>query len=210
MNRKIRRGAIVGTLIAAVLATVSVPAHAQFNVFAKVDRASYVPGDSGTLTITIVNTGSGPLQLNNITIYFPWAGFDSNGNWQGNTSSSSTQLIAAPSSSNPQPKYTFPSFSFTIPSWFGYTSSSFGTCPGTPNTRYGDYVSCILVGTAGNRYEGISFSAAGTGIPMALPTYTPISLVSEAIPIATLVVLAIATVFLALLWTSSRRTAKKA
>lgn len=212
MNRKIGKTAIATALVIAILATTGQSAHAQFNLYAKTDRASYVSGDSGTLMITIVNTGSGPLQLNNITVYFPWAGYDSNGNWQGNTTSSSTQLIAAPSSGNPQPKYTLPGIQFTIPSWFGYgqSLSSFGSCPGSPNNRYGAYVSCILVGSAGNRYEGVSLSAAGAAISLAIPTYTPISLVSEAIPIATLVVLAIATVLLGLLWTSSRRTAKKA
>ncbi len=208
MDRKIRRVAIASAFIVAVLATISPAAHAQFNMYAKPDRTSYVPGDSGTLTVTVVNTGSGPLQLNNITIYFPWAQFDSNGNWQGNVSSSSTQLLAAPSSSNPQPKYTFPVFQFTIPSWWGYGSQSFGGCPGSTNTRYGEYSSCIMVGTAGNPYEGVRFSAAGAAISMAVPTYTPLSIVSEAIPIATLVVLAVATVFLALIWTSSRRKAK--
>jgi hypothetical protein len=45
---------------------------------------------------------------------------------------------------------------------------------------------------------------------MALATYTPTSLVAEWLPIATLVVLVVATVFLGMAWMSLRRASKKA
>jgi hypothetical protein len=44
---------------------------------------------------------------------------------------------------------------------------------------------------------------------MAIPTYTPTSIVSQWLPIATLVVLVVATGLLALVWISTRRAAKK-
>jgi len=147
--------------------------------------------------------------LNNITVFWPWAGFGPDGKWQGNqTSTYSGQFLAAPGGTSSSTFTT--TFQFTIPSWWGYAQSSPYGCPGSPRTTKVQASSCIIVGTAGNPYDGASFSAAGMAISMAIPTYTPISIVSEAIPIATLAVLAIATVLLGLLWTSSRRTAKKA
>jgi hypothetical protein len=53
------------------------------------------------------------------------------------------------------------------------------------------------------------YTGMDTGIAMALPTYTPTSIVSQWLPIATLVVLVIATLFLAMAWTSLRRLGKK-
>jgi hypothetical protein len=209
MNRKIGKTAIAASIVVAILVGMGQPVHAQtFNLYAKQDSSSYVPGDTGTMSITIVNTGSQPLQLNNITIFWPWAGYGSNGKWQGNqTSTYSNTFLAAPGGTS-SPTFTT-SFSFTIPSYWGYSQSSPYGCPGTPNTKNGQYSSCIIVGTAGNRFDGVTFTAAGMAIPMAVPTYTPLSLVSEAIPITTLAVLAIATVLLGLIWTSNRRTTKK-
>ena len=210
MHRKIGKAAIAAAIVIAILVGTGQPVHAQgFNIYAKQDRASYVTGDSGTMTITIVNTGSQPLQLNNITVFWPWAGFGPDGKWQGNqTSTYSGQFLAAPGGTSSSTFTT--TFQFTIPSWWGYGQSSPYGCPGSPRTTKVQASNCIIVGTAGNPYDGASFSAAGMAISMAIPTYTPISLVSEAIPIATLAVLAIATVLLGLLWTSSRRMTKKA
>jgi hypothetical protein len=209
MNGKIGRIAIAVSIVIAILVGMGQPVHAQnFNLYAKQDSSSYVPGDSGTMSLTIVNTGSQPLQLNNITIFWPWAGYGSNGKWQGNqTSTYSNTFLAAPGGTSSSTFTT--SFTFTIPSYWGYSQSSPYGCSGTPRTKNGLYSSCIIVGTAGNAFEGVSFSEAGMAIPMAIPTYAPLSLVSDAIPIATLAVLAIATVLLGLIWTSSRRTAKK-
>jgi hypothetical protein len=209
MNRKIGKTAIAASIVLAILVGIGQPVHAQtFNLYAKQDSSSYVPGDSGTMSLTIVNTGTQPLQLNNITIFWPWAGYGSNGKWQGNqTFTYSNTFLAAPGGTSSS---TFTaSFSFTIPSYWGYSQLPAYGCPASPSTKNGQYSSCIVVGTAGNRYDDVSFGAAGMAIPMAVPTYAPLSLVADAIPIATLAVLAIATVLLGLIWTSSRRTAKK-
>jgi len=53
------------------------------------------------------------------------------------------------------------------------------------------------------------FDTTDLTISIAAATYTPLSLVSEAIPIATLVILVIATAFLGLNWSSLRRMNKK-
>ena len=209
MNRKFGKTAIAIAIVTAILIGIGQPVHAQsFNLYARQDRSSYVPGDSGTMTITIVNTGGGPLQLNNITVFWPWAGFGPDRKWQGNqTSTYSNQFLAAPGGSSSSSFTT--TVTFTIPSWWGYSQSSPYGCPGSPRTTKGQYSSCIIVGTAGNPYDGASFADAGMAISMAIPTYTPVSIVSQAIPIATLIVLVIATAFLALVWTSNRRVLAK-
>lgn len=207
MNRKIGKLAIAAGLLIAIIVGTGQPVHAQgFNLFTRADRASYVPGDSGTLAITITNTGGTPIQLNNLTVYFPWAGFDSNGKWQGNQSSTYTnQFIGAAGGSSSSTFTT--SVSFTIPSWYGQTFSGFGNCPGgATNTRYGQYSNCVVVGIAGSRYDAEDFTGP---ITMAIATYTPVSLVSQAIPIATLVVLVIAVALLGMIWTSNRRQPSK-
>ena len=208
MNRKIGTRVIAATIVVITIFALGPTAHAQnFNLYTRADRASYVPGDSGTLTVTIVNTGSSVIQLNNLTVYFPWAGFDSNGKWQGNsTASYSNTFIGAPGGTTSTTFTT--SFQFTIPTWYGGSFIGFsGNCNGSSSTRYVQQNSCVVVGSnQGNRYELMPFTG---GIPEALPTYTPVSIVSQAIPIATLVVLVVATAFLALVWTSNRRVLAK-
>jgi hypothetical protein len=209
MNRKIGKRTIAAAIIIVTIVALGQPVHAQpYSVNTRPDRASYVPGDSGTLTVTIVNTGTQVIQLNNLTVYYPWAGFGPDGKWQGNQSATySNQFIGAPGGTSSTTFTT--SFQFTIPTWYGTIRPTGGCGGGTTTTRYSQQNNCIVVGSnAGNRYELADFSPSGE-INMALATYTPISIVSQAIPIATLVVLVVATAFLALVWTSTRRAAKK-
>ena len=206
MNGKFRKSAIATVLAIVAIAAIGQPAHAQgFTLNTRPDRASYVPGDSGTLTITIINTGTQVIQLNNLTVYYPWAGFGPDGKWQGNsTSTYSNQFIGAPGGTTSTTFTT--TFQFSIPNWYGTIQPSGGCAGGTSTTRYVQSTNCIVVGSnASNRYELADFTGQ---IIMALATYTPVSLVSQAIPIATLVVLVIATGFLALVWTSTRRGTK--
>jgi len=198
--------------IAAILAMITLMAlgqsvHAQ-SITGQVDKASYVPGDSGTLTVFVINMdGTNTLELRNITIYYPWAAFR-DGKWDNanlTINLSPWKVLGSQGSGN---NIFTQSFGFSIPSWF--SGSFFGSgsnCPGSTTVRYGGYNGCILVGTTSNfpRYEGSGFS-----LPMALPTYTPTSLTAEWLPIATLVVLVVATAFLGMAWMSLRRAAKKA
>ena len=157
------------------------------------------------MTITIINTGTQVIQLNNLTVYFPWAGFGPDGKWQGNSSATySNQFIAAPGGTSATTFTT--NFQFTIPTWYGQNFPS-TNCGGSGIQRYGPFSNCVVVGSnAGNRYDLMDFTGQ---ITMAIATYTPVSIVSQAIPIATLVVLVVATGFLALVWTSTRRTTNK-
>ncbi len=207
MYGKFRKSAIAAVLAVVVIAAIGTPAHAQgFSLNTRPDRASYVPGDGGTLTISIINTGAQVIQLNNLTVYFPWAGFGPDGKWQGNsTATYSGQFIGAPGGSTPTTFTT--TFQFTVPTWYGQIQPSGGCGGGTSTTRYIQSTNCIVVGSnAANRYELMDFTG---NIIMALATYTPVSLVSQAIPIATLVVLVIATAFLALAAMRTRPSTNK-
>src|SRR5439155_7964313 len=81
MMKKIQRSVLAISLLALALAAVSLPVHAQPTVNARADKSAYAPGDSGTMTISIINTIGNPLLVRNITIYYPWAGYDTNGKW---------------------------------------------------------------------------------------------------------------------------------
>jgi len=206
MNGKFRKSAIAAVLAIVAIAAIGQSAHAQgFSLNTRPDRASYVPGDSGTLTVSIINTGTQVIQLNNLTVYFPWAGFGPDGKWQGNsTSNYSNQFIGTAGGSTPTTFTT--TFQFSVPTWYGQIQPNGGCGGGTSTTRYIQSTNCIVVGSnAGNRYELMDFTG---NIIMALATYTPVSLVSQAIPIVTLVVLVIATAFLALLAMRSRPSTK--
>ena len=210
MNIRIGKRIITALLVVVAIAALGQSAHAQPNISTQPDRASYVPGDSGTLTVTLINPDtSNTVEIRNITVYFPWAQYV-NGAWPSGANVSqnlapSWPILGSVQSGNNIKTFTF---SFTIPSWFA--GSIFGTgsnCPGNPRTRYStSYHGCVIVGYTANppQYVGMD-----TSIAMALPTYTPTSIVSQWLPIATLVVLVIATLFLAMAWTSLRRMGKK-
>jgi hypothetical protein len=211
MNMKNGKRAIAVTLAVITLLALAPTAHAQ-NITGQYDRASYVPGDSGTLTVSIVNNNAqDTVEIRNITVYYPWAAMI-NGKWDGanvTINLSAWKTLGSLGSGNNI--YTT-SLGFTVPSWYG--GSPFGSifgggnlCPGSRGPRYGLYSGCILVGVTANppMYE-----TQDLNIQMALATYTPTSLIAEWLPIATLVVLVVATVFLGMAWMSLRRSSKKA
>jgi hypothetical protein len=210
MKTKIAKLAAAAIIVIVAVAASGQTAHAQPTISALPDRASYVPGDSGTLTVTLKNTeNSGTIEIRNITIYWPWAQYV-NGQWPSGANATQNlspwPTLGSVNSGSNIKTYTF---SFTIPSWFSGSILGTGSSCSVPSNgpRYStNYYGCIILGytAAPPSYASSSFS-----LPMALPTYTPTSLVTEWLPIATLAVLVIATAFLALLWTSMRRTSKK-
>lgn len=211
MNKKIGQRAIAATLVIVALVALGQSAHAAPTISTRTDRASYVPGDSGTLIVSIVNlSGSSTVELRNITIYFPWAQLV-DGKWPSSGANVSVNLspwVTLGSANSNNNIYLY-SASFTIPSWYG--GSIFGisnpNCPDSAGPRYStSYVACAFVGVT----SGLNYVRQEFGIVMALASYTPASIVSLWLPIATLVVLVIATAFLALAWTSLRRMGKKA
>ncbi len=208
MNGKTGKRAIAAALVIVALVALGQPVHAQ-QLSARYDRASYVPGDSGTLTVSAVNNDpTSTVEIRNLTIYFPWAQLV-DGKWPSgaNVTVNLSPWKTLGSSGSGNNVYTYPT-SFTIPTWYGGTLfGGGGNCPSSNGPRYGLYSGCILIGITANtpRYQTQEFST-----PMALPTYTPTSIVAEWLPIATLVVLVVATAFLGMAWMSLRRTSKKA
>ncbi|HVH14408.1 MAG TPA: hypothetical protein VNA15_01645 [Candidatus Angelobacter sp.] len=206
--KKIPSSILVPSLLALVLAATSLPAHAQPTVNWRPDKSAYAPGDSGTLTLTIFNTVGNPLAVRNITVYYPWAGYDTNGEWVSNaniTNNFSPPMALATTGAN---NFSYTTPQFTIPSWWGSSSQVQFGCPATTNTRLGRYSACILVGTNNTRsYNGFDFT-----ISMALPFYNPssTSILSEWIPVAELIVLVVATALLALIMLRLGNPSKKA
>lgn len=207
MNRKTGKRTVAAAIAVILLAVLAQPAHAQ-QLSARYDRASYVPGDSGTLTITVVNNSpTDTVEIRNLTVYFPWAQLV-DGKWPSgaNVSVNLSPWKTLGSSNSGSNVYTN-SFGFTIPTWYsGNLFGGGGNCPGPFSARYGFYSGCIMVGITASppRYDNQNF-----GISMAIATYNPTVLTSEWIPIASLIMLGLATVFLAMTW-KGLRTAKRA
>jgi hypothetical protein len=207
MKRRILHSTLVISFLALVLATVSLPTHAQPTVNWRLDKPAYAPSDTGTLTITIINTSGNPLAIRNFTVYYPWAGYDTNGKWLSNANItynlSPFQALRTTGTNN----YSYTTPSFSIPSWWGINSPLQFGCPGSTNTRLGTYSGCILLGTnSTQRYEGTDFRVS---MAQAFYNASTLSAIAEWAPIASLVVLIVATVFLALNWDTLRKLPKK-
>ena len=211
MKMIIGKRIIAALLVLVAVAAIGQSAHAQPTISTQPDRASYVPGDSGTLTVTVINTsGQNTLEIRNITVYYPWAQYV-NGAWPAGANASQNlspwvQLGSAQSGNNIK---TF-AFSFTIPTWFSgspFGGQGSGQCIDNMGPRYStSYNSCVMIGYTDNPSQ---YQSRGFSISMALPTYAPVSLTSQWLPIATLVVLVVATIFLAMAYSSLRRLNKK-
>jgi hypothetical protein len=196
MNRNIRTCTIAAALTLIIFSAIGQTVHAQTSQSFRFNNAAYVPGDSGTVTYYITNTAGQTISLKNLTFYFPWAGYDPSGKWQGNISINFLPwktLVTNPAGGN----VTYSNqVSFQVPTWFGASAQS-RTC-GDGSIRYGLFVGCLLVGIdQGNVYERVNL-----GVPIATAVYTPTStsILTTWVPLATMVVLIIATAFLAMVW----------
>src|SRR3989442_1967713 len=125
MNIRIGKRIMAALLVVVAIAALGQSAHAQPNISTQSDRASYVPGDSGTLTVTLVNPdNSNSIEVRNITVYFPWAQYV-NGAWPSGANVSQNlspwPTLGSVQSGNNIKTFTF---SFTIPSWFAAAFSA--------------------------------------------------------------------------------------
>lgn len=207
MNLK-NKLAVTATILAVMAVVIAQPAHAQA-ITTRTDQASYTPGGAGTFYITVVNQSpTQTLEIRNITIYFPWAGYV-DGKWAAGSNITNNlspyQVLTTSASPGGGNIYLY-SVQFTIPSWYGALNGN-SNCPGgTTSTRYGIYSGCVLLGTNTNnlRYETTSFS-----ISMAIPTYEAPSFMTQIIPTATFAVLVVSTGILFMAWTSLKRIEPK-
>jgi hypothetical protein len=186
MKTKIASVTVLAIALAAILT--STPVHGSFiaTVYAWTDKSSYIPGDSGTLYITVRNEGTQAFTVKNVTVNYPWMAYITNG-WNGNfTDANINNAVAAGQNFNKQ-------YSFTVPTdgraslGGGFASISVGTD----------------IGSNGSYQDG------SARITMALPAYQPLSLSSSILPIITIVLLGIAVVMLALVWMGINKQAKK-
>jgi len=165
------------------------PIHASYQplIFARTDKPSYSPGDSGTLFITVRNQGTQAFTVKNLTVTYPWHAFITD-HWDGNfTTTGITQAIASGQQYNTQ-------YSFTVPT-DGRASNIFG---GTISISVG-----TDIGSDGTYYPGTA------AIQYTVPTYQPVGLATSALPLVEIALLAVAVVMLALVFFSIRKLAKK-
>ena len=171
-----------------ITAIMVVPIHASYlpTIYAHTDKASYLPGDSGTLFITVKNEGTQSFGVRNLTITYPWKAFLVD-HWDGNNTYTFTGVALSQGGTWNQ------QYTFTVP--------TDGRASG-----FGGSISIMMgtdIGSEGSYYPG---SAA---ISIAIATYQPFGVATSIIPIVSLVLLGLAVVMLALLYMSMRKQTKK-
>ncbi len=183
MNGKLR---IIPVAALALLAlSLASPANASPEpaYYLRSNRSSYIPGDSGSLQITIRNQGDQAFTVRNITITWPWFSF-LNDHWDGNmtVNNINTALATGQAYNTAQP--------FTVPNDGRAYHSTTGT---------------LKVGTdiGGN---GGSFESSSFTIFVNIPTYTPFEVSTSIFSILLVGILGIATVLLFLVHQGLRRT----
>ncbi len=179
------------SILAGIMLT---PTHASYvvNIYARTDRASYVPGDTGTLFITVRNDGTQSFAVKNTSITYPWKAFITD-HWDGNfTTTGITQPLAGGQTYNTQ-------YTFTVPSDGRGSASLFG---GTISISVGTDVG------ASSSSTGTTYSTTAP-IFYAIATYQPLSLASSVLPIIEIVLLGIAVVMLALVFMGIGKLSKK-
>src|SRR5215472_6357311 len=186
MKTKIASAVVLAIAIAA-FATIT-PTHASYmaSVYAWTDKASYLPGDSGVLHITVRNEGTQTFGVKNITVTYPWKAFLTD-HWDGNFTTTNINNGVTPGQSyNTQ-------YTFTVPT----------DGRATPGGRIVSITTWTDIGTNGSPVDGTAV------LTIALPAYQPLSLTSSILPVVTIVLLGIAVFMLALVWMGISKQSKK-
>jgi len=85
MKEKIIVVALTSMVVLSLLFAVSAqPPSNQIVARAYTQEIQYLPGQQGTLYIVILNYKDQPIEIKNITIYYPWFNYDKNKGWSGN------------------------------------------------------------------------------------------------------------------------------
>ena len=190
------RNALLAILVLGIVGAVALtPTHAAplsgLAIYARTDKSSYIPGDSGTLFITVRNQGTNPFTVKNITVAYPWKSFITD-HWDGNfTDASINQALATGQTLNKQ-------YPFTVPS-DGRASNSFGTIGATIS---------IIVGTSETNPSS-TYTSGSASVEYAGATYQTPTLASSALPIVEIALLGVAVVMLALVWMGISKLPKK-
>ncbi len=195
------KSAPLTVLAISILAMIMItPIHATYvpNVYARTDKSSYLPGDTGTLFITVRNTGTQSFAVKNISISYPWKAFVTD-HWDGNTTTilSPTPALAQNGIYNTQ-------YTFTVPNDGRANTNTFSI--NGQNVAIGSVISVEVgtdIGTNGSFTDGSAF------IAIASPSYQPLGLTTSILPIITIVLLGLAVVMLALVYLGIRKQAKK-
>ena len=180
------------SILAGIMLT---PSHASVSVgiYARTDKASYVPGDTGTLFITVRNQGTQSFAVRNVSITYPWKAFITD-HWDGNSTNVISPIAALAQGQTFNTQYTF-----TVPT---DGRASYSLLGGTISIGVGTDVGSSSSST-GTTYPGeatISYAAA---------TYQPLSLTSSVLPIIEIVLLGIAVFMLALVYMGINKQSKK-
>jgi hypothetical protein len=114
------RKKIIGmTVIIAVLAMLSIQSvAAQIPVvYTWTDKPQYDPGEKGKLKISILNELPDPVEINNITIWYPWRVYDAEKDeWVGNeTIKGDTRILATMTSKGTENDHYYREVGFTVP-----------------------------------------------------------------------------------------------
>ncbi len=174
--------------IALVSMTMIAPIHASYapSVSAWTDKASYIPGDSGTLHITVLNQGSQAFTVRNITVNYPWKAFIVD-HWDGNfTASGINQAIATGQTFNIQ-------YAFTVPT----------------DGRASQYIGIISISVGTDIGSTGSYVPGQATISIAAATYQPVELTTSSFAIVEIALLGVAVIMLALVYLGQRKQLKK-
>jgi hypothetical protein len=172
-----------------ILATVMItPIHAAYNVavYARTDKSSYLPGDSGSLIVTVKNLGTQSFTVKNVTVVLPWMAFITD-HWDGNfTVTAINQPVGTPGGTfNAQ-------YPFTV-----------------PNDGRGHSGDATV--TIGTDIPNGPFSTPQTTafVQVATAAYEPFGLTTSLLPLISIVLLGVAVVMLALVYMGIRKQSKK-
>jgi hypothetical protein len=165
------------------------PAHASFSsaAYAWTDKASYLPGDSGTLYVSVLNTGTVDFSVKNVSIAFPWKAYLVS-HWDGNlTDTGINQALGHGQAFNKQ-------YSFTVP-----TDGRANMLPGVAGVGIQVIIGINIAGGPLQTTAPISIASA---------TYSA-GLTAYVLPIISIVILGVAVVVLILIYLGLRKQTKK-